>query len=573
MLVAMTRKAVSASSTPRWVRLVLGIFLLASAHAAIGQGTYTGKIGVEVSERPTGFRDAFVHQGRLFLTTDGSAKAPYDANGWPTTDGLAVIFDQRPYLAWNPPMDDPDAVQPDCSGKYLMSFYGQATLSAGPDSPYLTFSNQSYDPVNNYSMVYVTLPPGQPSLMTILFTNTQRTQTSGLNTGIRYLKAFRPGLYPNGSPTHFDPAYINALAPFGYLRFMSWTGTNYSAGYYGDPGHHLINWADRSLPSDAYQGMGTAVRAGATGVSWEYVILLANEANKDIWINIPVSATGSSPTDTTSYIYKLAQLLKNGDSFTGNHGLNPGLHIYIEHSNEVWNSSFSQYTWNRLAAIDEVGQGGSPLNNDGDTVQLDWAYRRHAKRLYEIAKIFEAVFGSGSLNTTIRPVYAWWNLQEGTNSTGAKTLAWMNATYGPPSNYFYAMAQGSYFSDTSPSTTATIPDVLANMLASSNASVTKTQQNKATANLYGLKLFAYEGGPDNRNTSNVGIQIEANRDAGMGPLVEHHIVDNWFGQGGDMFGYFSLAGYYSRNGDWGATEDYRILTTPKYQAIMNVLSQ
>jgi hypothetical protein len=149
----------------------------------------------------------------------------------------------------------------------------------------------------------------------------------------------------------------------------------------------------------------------------------------------------------------------------------------------------------------------------------------------------------------------------------------MNATYGPPSDYFYAMAQGSYFSDTSPSTTATIPDVLANMLASSNASVTKTQQNKATANLYGLKLFAYEGGPDNRNTSNVGIQIEANRDAGMGPLVEHHLVDNWFGQGGDMFGYFSLAGYYSRNGDWGATEDYRILSTPKYQAIMNVLSQ
>ena len=112
MLVAITRKAVSAG-TPRWVRLVLGTFLLASAHAAIGQGTYTGKIGVEVSERPTGFRDAFVHQGRLFLTTDGSAKAPYDANGWPTTDGLAVIFDQRPYLAWNPPMDDPDAVQPD----------------------------------------------------------------------------------------------------------------------------------------------------------------------------------------------------------------------------------------------------------------------------------------------------------------------------------------------------------------------------------------------------------------------------------------------------------------------------
>jgi hypothetical protein len=513
----------------------------------------------------------FIHQGRLFLTTDGSAKAPYDSNGWPTTDGLAVIFDQRPYLAWNPPMDDPDAVQPDCSGTYMMTYYGDATLAPGSDSPYITITNHTYDASTNFSRAYVTLPPGQPSLMAILFTNTRRSQTASLNSGISHLKVFRPGLYPNGSTSAFDPVFINALTPFAYLRFMNWAGTNYSAGYYGDPGHHLINWADRSLPSDAYQGMGTTVRAGATGVSWEYVILLANETNKDVWINIPVSATGSSPTDTTSYIYKLALLLKNGNSFTGNHGLNPGLHIYIEHSNEVWNSSFTQYTWNRLAAVNEVSQGGSPLNNDGDTVQLDWAYRRHAKRLYEIAKIFEAVFGIGSLNTTIRPVYAWWNLQEGASSTGAKTLAWMNTTYGPPSNYFYAMAQGSYFTDTLPSTTLTIPDVLNNMLASSNATAARVVQNKGTANLYGLKLFAYEGGPDNHGTTNIGIQIQANRDPGMGPIVEHHIADNWFAQGGDMFGYFNLAGYYSRNGSYGSTEDYRILSTPKYQALMDLL--
>jgi hypothetical protein len=550
----------------------VGMLLLASAPVTLGQGPFAGKIGVEVGERPTGFADAFLHQGRLFYTTDASATAPHDSDGWPTTDGLSVIFDQRAYRAWAPPPDDPDAVQPDCSGTYLMFFIGQADLAPGPDSPYITFSNKTYNATWNYTSVDVTLPPGQPSLMEILFTNTQRTPGM-LHSGITALHVIRPGMSSifASSPAAFDPAFLNALAPFSYLRFMNWTGTNYSAGYYGDPGHHLINWADRSLPTDAFQGMGTAVRAGATGVSWEYVIALANRLNKDIWINIPVGATGSSPTDTTSYIYQLALLIKNGNAVTSYKGLNPGLHIYIEHSNEVWNSGFSQYTWNRLAAVDEVSQGGSPLNNDGDTVQLDWAYRRHAKRLYEIAKIFEAVFGPGSLNTTIRPVYAWWTLQLGPNSTGAKTLAWMQATYGPPSNYFHAVAQGAYFTDTAPASTATIPDVLNNMLASSNATATRVVQNKGTANLYGLKLFAYEGGPDNHGTTNMGIQIEANRDPGMGPLVEHHITDNWFAQGGDMFGYFSLAGYYSRNGSYGSTEDYRILSTPKYQALMDLL--
>ncbi len=181
---------------------------------------------------------------------------------------------------------------------------------------------------------------------------------------------------------------------------MGWLGTNASPGYYGDSGHHLLTWASRSLPTDFYQGIGinistnTNVKAGAWGISWEYVILLANATNKDIWINIPISATGGSdpldPTyvaspDNSSYIYNLAYLLKNGDAFTGNKGLNPGLHIYIEHSNEVWNPSFLQYTWNLLAAEDEVSQGNSVLNNDGDTNQYDWAYRRHIKRLYEIA--------------------------------------------------------------------------------------------------------------------------------------------------------------------------------------------
>jgi hypothetical protein len=39
-----------------------------------------------------------------------------------------------------------------------------------------------------------------------------------------------------------------------------------------------------------------------------------------------------------------------------------------------------------------------------------WAHRRHARRVYEIAQTFEKVFGHGSLNTRVRPVYASWTI-------------------------------------------------------------------------------------------------------------------------------------------------------------------
>jgi hypothetical protein len=99
--------------------------------------------------------------------------------------------------------------------------------------------------------------------------------------------------------------------------------------------------------------------------------------------------------------------------------------------------------------------------------------------------------------------------------------------------------------------------------------------NLATANQYGLRLMVYEGGPDNsnggnQNTVNVGPQILANRDPGMDALVQTHIRNNWFQQGGSTFGYFALSGAYSRYGDYGATDDYRNLTTAKYNAIVNL---
>jgi len=541
--------------------VILAVLLLSSAAAQ----PYAGRIGVEITDQPTAFVDV-AKVLRQFQLASNEAPAPMDASGWPTTDAYTVLFDYRAVPAWAPPIDDPVAFQPDMSGTYKLSFNGQATVTFRDTTAGATLSNQIYDVATNTTSADLTIPSGTPNLIVLNFSSTVRTPGAGTNTGITNLKCIRPA-YP--SSQIFATEFLNALAPFSHMRFMGWLDTNYDAGDYGDPGHHIIEWADRALPTDAWMGGDSVLRPGAHGVPWEYVILLANQVNKDIWINIPVSASGAQPTDTASYIYQLALLLKNGNAFTGNHGLNSNLNIYIEHSNEVWNPGFSQFAWNKLAAEDEVNQGGSILNQGGGTAD-DWAKRRHARRVYEIGQIFAAVFGPGSLNTRVRPVYAHWTIfPAGYDGI----LTWMQTNYGDPKNYFYGIAQTAYFNDQTisslPSSSASVADVLAAMRTDSDNGKTYAVQIDAVAKKWGLKHLVYEGGPDDGggSTTDIANRIRANRDPGMGALLLHHISDNWFATGGDMFTYFVLSSAYSRYGCWGATEDYRIPVTPKFQAL------
>ena len=541
--------------------LILTVLLLSSAAAQ----PYAGRIGVEITDQPTAFVDA-AKVLRQFQLASNNAPAPIDANGWPTSDAYTVLFDYRAVPAWDPPIDDPVAFQPDMSGTYKLSFNGQATITCQDTSAGATLTHQVYDAASNTTTADLTIPSGVPYLIELNFSNTIRTPGGATNTGITNLKCIRPG-YP--SSQIFATEFLNALAPFSHMRFMGWLGTNYGAGDYGDPGHHIIEWADRALPTDAWMGGDTALRPGAHGVPWEYIILLANQVNKDIWINIPVSASGAKTTDTASYIYQLALLLRDGNAFTGNRGLSSNLNIYIEHSNEVWNFGFSQYAWNKLAATDEVTNGGSIIGQ-GTTDPETWAKRRHAKRVYEIGKIFEAVFGAGSLNTRVRPVYAHWTIYPDEYNG---ILQWMQTNYGDPKNYFYGIAQTAYFNDQKVSATgspdALVPDVLAAMRADSDSGKTYAVQIDAVARTFGLKHLVYEGGPDNGgdSTTNIGNRILANRDPGMGALLLHHISDNWFATGGDLFTYFVLSSSYNRYGSWGATEDYRVPVTPKFQAL------
>jgi hypothetical protein len=509
--------------------------------------THGDKIGIELDGIGDGSRcKPFVDVAktlRPFTILGKADPAPTDTSGWPTADCQTVFFDIRPFPAWNPPIDDPDKFQPDWSGTYKLALTGQATVRIVEGNNKV--ANQKYEPATNTTTADVVVSPGS-GLLVVSFSNTKRTAASPAGSGFTHLKLIRPG-YPADTKQVFTTEFLAALKPFAALRYMDVLETNHNPGYYGDSGHHALEWKDRRLPTDATQQS----TANKYGLAWETIVELANETGKDAWINIPIAATDD-------YVKQLALFLKKG--------LNPNIKIYVEHSNEVWNFGFPQHIYNKLAAIDEVKAGSSPLNNDGSTDQEVWTHRRHAKRLHDISETFKQVFGVGAMMSRIRPIYASWLISPDPHYKDV--LKWAESTYGPPKNYFYGMAGAAYYNAEKASTAASPEAILAVMRKNSDENSMFHKQLKAIADGYGLKYTQYEVGPDNGGgkTENVANRIRANRLPAIKDLVLYDAT-KWFAMDGDMYMYFAAPGGYSRYGCWGLSEDIRQLNTPKWQAI------
>jgi hypothetical protein len=359
--------------------------------------------------------------------------APLDAQGWPMGDFRAILWDGS-FLTG------------DQHGTYTVSFTGKAGAMSVQGVNY-TPGTLVYDPATNTTTGSFTInnvngtnTGGIPKLQ---LTDTWRDNAM-TQRGVTNLKVIRPGYTAQNT---FTQGIKDLASEYSVLRMMGWSGIN---------SNMQVNWADRTLPADNQTRRFNDKNAG---VAWEYAIQFANETGKDLWLCIPAMATGSDPADTSSYIYKLADLIKNGGTVGGvtYPGLNPNLRVYLEFSNEVWNTlgSFQQSTQNKNAAIDEVNAGGSPLNYDSNTSSTIWARRRVAKRIKEISDVFRGVLGSGAMMTRIRPVYEW--QYDNQNATAEDGLEFLNNYYNnadgtqhvadptPPNYYLYGGGDAVYF--------------------------------------------------------------------------------------------------------------------------------
>lgn len=358
-----------------------------------------------------------------------------------------------------------------------------------------------------------------------------------------------------GKTDIFYDYFISNVANFKVFRVMDWNQTN---------GSNVVNW---------YNGTGNwnpANIGGTNDFSYAFknvppsvIVALCNKIHADLWLCMPHKASNA-------YIDSYASYVKSN--------LTSDLKVYIEYTNEVWNS-FSQGSY--------CESEGLRLNLDTNPYSARIKYQ--SKRSVEIFDRWYTKW-SGSTGRLIRVMAG-----QASNDWVASTLLSYNSNYLKTdavaiAPYFgdYLGSGGGNCSAAAPATTMSTQQVLDACLSHINGDVkTWMTRHKTLTNSYKnsagatLKLTAYEGGQHlvgvcgNENNSNLNTVFdEANRHS---TIKSHYLtyLNNWKNAGGGMFCHFVDCTEYEKHGRWGAKE-YRGATrseSPKFDALLSFMNK
>ncbi|HEY1683808.1 MAG TPA: dockerin type I domain-containing protein [Tepidisphaeraceae bacterium] len=341
------------------------------------------------------------------------------------------------------------------------------------------------------------------------------------------LQLMMPGSQPGQI---FNNAFIQKLAPFSTLRFMDFGSTN---------GNPVVNWSDRTTQQDV-------VQTSSKGVSLENMIAMCNQSGKNGWFNIPVGATND-------YITNMAELLHQT--------MAPTEKIYIEYSNELWNTAFPQYS--TLLSMAQA----NPALTATDPIAL--VGQEDAYRTMQISQIFQQVFGTA--DSQVQIVFAG---QAAWTHFAASGLQYIQTNYGSPSQYINDLAVGSYVTINGSQDVAGL--TLDQLFADLNQYMTSDiipwiQQSSQLAKQYNLPLVAYEGGQGltsaYNSTGNQALMEQAQNDPRMGQIIDE-LMDAWQSAGGGLFNYFNLIGNDSIYGFWSLLQNVNQVGSVKWDALM-----
>jgi hypothetical protein len=482
-----------------------------------------------------------------------------DALGWPTADASTVVFTGTPTQV---------------NGTYKLIFNGQADIVAMWAAGSVT--NKLYDAGTNTTTADITYTTTASGSGGLALRNTRRTAASALNSGFTKMRLYRPG-YPVDGSAIFTTPFLNALGKTGVVRMMDWTATNQNL---------VQHWGDRRTPLHmskaglAYTGLGGTVWSTSDpGVALEHQIQLANALHSDCWINIPVLADDD-------YVQKVALALRYGTDGTTPYTsqqanpiyppLDPGLRVYLEYANEIWNFAGGFYCFgiihdlvthlpsgHILAAFAPAGSG---------EYQLLYCYP--AFRMAGISDLFRTVYGDASMMNRVRPLIM--TQQGNANGTLSLALNWLDgyAHSQSPSreagSYIYGAGGSGYYNvNQMPSVAdqgnADLFFVQGNYPAIQN--VKAFGVDAVWAANFGLKRIAYEGGQSLDGYTDAHAQT-INADPRMQDMVvKTH--DAWSSQGGDLLMYYTLRGPAA----WEFTPDITTTNTPKFNGLAQLQSQ
>ena len=331
----------------------------------------------------------------------------------------------------------------------------------------------------------------------------------------------------------FRQSFLDNCSKFYSIRFMDWMGTN---------GSEQVQWSGRSQPnwfSQANNPNG--------GVAYEYIIQLANTLNRDIWLCVPHQADDD-------YITQMATMFRNQ--------LNPGIDVYLEYSNEVWNWIFSQAHW---------------VNNNGPQ-NISYP-RRYTERALHTFDLWHGVWGAQK--TRVHRVLG---TQMGYDWVSEEILAHADQDrydYFSPSWYFGL----DHSSNGNPNlqslgNSASAQDVLTNSRNTWIASLPGWRSAYRNTFMYGKKVINYEGGQHFTNFT-VPPYIQAMYDAQVHPdmyALYNEVIDTLRRMKSEMPYAFTMTGpWQSIYGSWGHLfdEDDQAPWSdrPKFQVLLDQMNQ
>lgn len=331
----------------------------------------------------------------------------------------------------------------------------------------------------------------------------------------------------------FHPLFVQRLAPFNTIRFVDWTATNWSTPH---------TWEQRTGVRERQSGDDNG-----KGVALEYVIALANQLDKHVWINMPHWADDN-------YVRNMARLFRDS--------LDEKLTIYVEWSNELWNYApgFAAHPWlkEQLELPEHAGKS---------------IWRLAAENIRQDLAVWTDVFADQP-ERLVRVVAGQaanpWIAQELARHVGV--------------NHIDAIAASAYVQLTqtqrdSFGTTTTADDVinaaLKNLVRVNKELTAHRQLADALSELAGreIQLVAYEGGQHldarGREVPYLSALYEAQTHQRMETLYER-LLEIGSRLNLRLMNHYAYVGRNSRHGSWGALtyQNQPLHDAPKYRALL-----
>ena len=202
------------------------------------------------------------------------------------------------------------------TGTYTLTFDGSGTVVI----------NDSHDPIQTFTQGGGI---GQPHNVTISGTAALgiviAITSSNPSDYVRNIRLVMPGLQNTYQTQPFNPQYLSGLQSFSTLRFLDPMLPNITSSTTSNGQSGELTWSERTPPTYFTQAV-------SSGMSVEYMVDLCNALHENMWVTMPVNADNNYELNFAQYVEE---------------NLDPGLKVYVEYGNEIWNSTYS-YEYNTV---------------------------------------------------------------------------------------------------------------------------------------------------------------------------------------------------------------------------------